>query len=203
MSGAWSRRPARWASTPSAGLALRFGRRRPSAGQDRLPALRRLLRGCPYGSKNSLDYNYLHLAEPQGAEIRAEHRVVRIEPLRAGGYGVHSRHPWHRHRYRPLRAREVILAAGVLGTLELLFRARDRDRTLPNVSSRLGQVVRTNREAITAVLSRDRDTDVSLGPAISLALLPRPGHSHLSEPTGRERELPALSLKAVRESSVA
>lgn len=50
--------------------------------------------GCPYGSKNSLDYNYLHLAERRGAEIRAEQRVVRIEPLPAGGYVVHSRHPW-------------------------------------------------------------------------------------------------------------
>ena len=73
-----------------------------------------------------------------------------------------------------LRARRVILAAGVLGTLELLFRARDRDRTLPNVSPRLGQVVRTNSEAITAILSRDRDADLSRGPAISSHFYPDP-----------------------------
>jgi cholesterol oxidase len=42
------------------------------------------LSGCPYGSKNTLDYNYLHLAERRGAEIRAEHRVVRIEPIPEG-----------------------------------------------------------------------------------------------------------------------
>ena len=130
--------------------------------------------GCPYGSKNSLDYNYLHLAERRGAQVRAEQRVVRIQPLDEGGYAVHARHPWRRHNYPPLRARKVILAAGVLGTLELLFRARDRDRTLPNVSPRLGQVVRTNSEAITAILSRDRDADLSRGPAISSHFYPDP-----------------------------
>ncbi|HYB31010.1 MAG TPA: GMC family oxidoreductase [Solirubrobacteraceae bacterium] len=128
--------------------------------------------GCPYGSKNSLDYNYLHLAEHRGVEIRAEQRVVRIEPLPAGGYAVHSRHPWRRQRYPALHARNVILAAGVLGTLELLFRARDRDRTLPNVSPRLGHLVRTNSEAITAILSRDPDTDLSRGPAVSSHFYP-------------------------------
>jgi cholesterol oxidase len=130
--------------------------------------------GCPYGSKNSLDYNYLHLAEQSGAEIRAEQRVVRVEPLAAGGYAVHSRHPWRHHGYPVLRARNVILAAGVLGTLELLFRARDRDRTLLNVSPRLGRVVRTNSEAITAILSRDPDTNLSRGPAISSHFYPDP-----------------------------
>jgi cholesterol oxidase len=128
--------------------------------------------GCPYGSKNSLDYNYLHLAERRGVEIRPEQRVVRIEPLSEGGYEIHARHPWRRHRYGSLRARQVILAAGVLGTLELLFKARDRDRTLPNVSARLGQMVRTNSEAITAVLSRDREADLTRGPAISSHFYP-------------------------------
>jgi cholesterol oxidase len=128
--------------------------------------------GCPYGSKNSLDYNYLHLAELGGAEIRPEHRVVRIEPLPDGGYQIDARHPWRRQRYPSVRARKVILAAGVLGTLELLFRARDRDRTLPNVSPRLGQLVRTNSEAITAILSRDSGADLTRGPAISSHFYP-------------------------------
>ena len=54
--------------------------------------------GCPYGSKNSLDYNYLYLAERRGAEIRPEQQVTRIEPLSGGGYVVHARHPWRRRR---------------------------------------------------------------------------------------------------------
>ena len=60
--------------------------------------------GCPYGSKNSLDYNYLHLAERRGAEIQAERQVVRIEALPVGGYEVHARHPWRRQRYPALAA---------------------------------------------------------------------------------------------------
>jgi cholesterol oxidase len=68
----------------------------------------------------------------------------------------------------------VVLAAGVLGTLELLFRARDHDRTLPNVSARLGRAVRTNSEAITAVLSREHDADLTRGPAISSHFYPDP-----------------------------
>jgi cholesterol oxidase len=130
--------------------------------------------GCPYGSKNSLDYNYLHLAERRGVEIRAEQRVVRIEPLTQGGYEIHARHPCRAHRYPAVRARNVVLAAGVLGTLELLFHPRDRDRTLPNVSPRLGRQVRTNSEAITAILSRDGETDLSRGPAISSHFYPDP-----------------------------
>jgi cholesterol oxidase len=130
--------------------------------------------GCPYGSKNSLDYNYLHLAERRGVEICAEHRVVRIEPLGEGGYQVHAHHPWRRRRYSSVRAPNVILAAGVLGTLELLCLARDLDRTLPNVSPRLGQVLRTNSEAITSILSREREADLSRGPAISSHFYPDP-----------------------------
>jgi cholesterol oxidase len=130
--------------------------------------------GCPHGSKNSLDYNYLYLADRRGVEIRAEQRVVRIEPVPEGGYAVHPRHPWRAHRYPVVRARNVVLAAGVLGTLELLFRSRDHDRTLPNISPRLGQVVRSNSEAITAILSRDHDADLTRGPAISSHFYPDP-----------------------------
>jgi cholesterol oxidase len=131
--------------------------------------------GCPYGSKNSLDYNYLYLAERRGAEIRPEQQVTRIEPLSGGGYVVHARHPWRRRRGRSnLRARNVVLAAGVLGTLELLFQSRDLDRTLPNVSRRLGEAVRTNSEAITAILDRDPEADLSRGPAISSDFYPDP-----------------------------
>ncbi len=87
------------------------------------------LAGCPYGAKNSLDKNYLYLAEKLGARILAERRVVSIAPLPGGGYELKSRHPWRRRESpSPLRAERVVLAAGVLGTLELLFRCRDETR---------------------------------------------------------------------------
>ena len=93
------------------------------------------LSGCPYGAKNSLDRNYLHLAEKRGARILEEHKVVSIAPLPGGGYELKSRHPWRRDEsLPPLRAGRVVLAAGVLGTLELLFRCRDEIGTLGSIS---------------------------------------------------------------------
>ncbi len=126
------------------------------------------LSGCPYGSKNTLDLNYLHLAERHGARIEPEHRVDSIVPLAAGGYELKVSHPWRRSvRREPVRARQVVLAAGVVGTLELLLRCRDELGTLPNVSPRLGERVRTNSEAVTVVLDDDPAADLTRGPAIS------------------------------------
>ena len=130
------------------------------------------LGGCPYGSKNSLDLTYLHMAEALGTEIRPHHRVERITPLAEGGYALQAVHPHDRTRHPPLRARRVILAAGAVGTLELLFKSRDRDRTLPHISRQLGTVVRTNSESIVAISSTQSDEDLSEGPAISTHFYP-------------------------------
>jgi cholesterol oxidase len=138
------------------------------------------LTGCPHGSKNSLDYNYLHLAQRRGARILAERRVTAVYPLPEGGYLVESRHPWRRETYAPLRARRVVLSAGVLGTLDLLFRMRDEQRALPRVSPRLGEGVRTNSEAITAVLHPDPQRDLGDGVAISSDFYPN-AHTHITQ----------------------
>ncbi len=124
------------------------------------------LGGCEPGAKNSLDLNYLYLAEKSGVEILPLRKATLIRRVE-GGYQVHMVHPLNRgHHYKPLQAKKVILAAGVLGTLELLFRCREVG-TLPELSTKLGQRVRTNSEAIVGVLSRDPDIDLSQGPAIS------------------------------------
>ena len=126
------------------------------------------LTGCSEGAKNSLDKNYLHLAAAKGAEILPERKVTAIRPLEGGGYEVQSVDPFDSSRvHAPLTAAKVIVAAGVVGTLDLLFRCRDEHGTLPNVSSRLGQRVRTNSEAIVAALAPDVDEDLSRGAAIS------------------------------------
>lgn len=131
------------------------------------------LAGCPYGSKNSLDLNYLHLAQRQGARIEAERQVHSLVPLPGGGYEVKSAHPWKREvRYEPIRAGRVVVSAGVLGTLELLFRCRDELGTLPGVSPMLGRAVRTNSEAVSVVLEKDADADLTRGPAISTDFRP-------------------------------
>jgi cholesterol oxidase len=126
------------------------------------------LAGCPYGSKNSLDLNYLYLAEKSGARIESEMQVRSIAPLVGGGFELRAAHPWIGGvNYEPIRAERVVVAAGVLGTLELLFRCRDEFRTLPGLSPMLGRQVRTNSEAVTVVLDDDEDADLSRGPAIS------------------------------------
>lgn len=126
----------------------------------------RCLTGCPEGSKNSLDLNYLHLAEALGVEVRARHRVRRIEPD-GDGYRLHMEDPQTRTAHPEVRAARVVLAAGVVGTLELLFRSRDLHATLPDVSARLGDHVRTNSEAIVGVLHREAPDDLAHGSAIT------------------------------------
>ena len=123
------------------------------------------LAGCPNGAKNTLDQNYLYLAEKLGAEIFSERKVNAIRPVK-GGYELTMVNPLTGEKYPPLSARRVILAAGVLGTLELLFRSREKG-LLPGLSKMLGKKVRTNSEAITGVLSTDKTVDMSIGPAIS------------------------------------
>lgn len=140
------------------------------AGPDRMGCTRcgRCLTGCADGAKNSLDKNYLYLAEAGGAEILPERKAVSIRPLEGGGYEVQTVDPFRsRVAHAPLRSKYVIVAAGVVGTLELLFRCRDELKTLPNLSSQLGEVVRTNSEAIVAALSPNVDEDLTRGAAIS------------------------------------
>lgn len=121
--------------------------------------------GCPYGSKNTLDLNYLWLAERRGARIQPDTRVDTISELPGGGYEVRT------GTGEVIRAPEVVLAAGVLGTVELLFRSRE-EGLLPRVSQRLGEGVRTNSEAITAVLADDPSVDLTRGPTISSEFYP-------------------------------
>ena len=139
------------------------------------------LSGCPYGSKNTLDLNYLYLAAKMGAKIIAERKVESVAPLPEGGYELKSVHPWRGDIvYEPLRARRVVLAGGVLGTLELLFRCRDEFGTLPRVSQSLGRRVRTNSEAVSIVLDDDPATDLTRGPAISTDFHPD-GQTHITQ----------------------
>lgn len=123
------------------------------------------LAGCAPGAKNTLDKNYLYLAEKNGVDILPERKVTLIEPI-AGGYRIEMINPINGKRYPPLTTGKLILSAGVLGTLELLFRSRSAG-TLPSLSSMLGKRVRTNSEAIVASLSKDKNVDISHGPAIS------------------------------------
>lgn len=135
--------------------------------------------GCPTGSKNSLYWNYLYLAEKRGVEILTERKADRIEPLSGGGYRVTLVDAFSGRALQTLTARNLVLSAGVVGTLELLFRNREQYGTLPHVSATLGQVVRTNSEAITAVL-HPMGVDMTDGTGISSDFHPDE-HTHVTQ----------------------
>ncbi len=119
--------------------------------------------GCSVGAKNSLLKNYLYFAQKYGAHIVAERRVVDIA-RNGGGYTLQTVNPLSlkRHRYK---AREVVLAAGVVGTLRLLFTLGDKGRL--QLPPDLGRRVRTNSESLLGVRKTGRDVNFSEGLAIT------------------------------------
>jgi cholesterol oxidase len=129
--------------------------------------------GCRFGAKNTLDRNYLYFAEEWGARVVPETRVTRIVPT-AEGYELdtESSTAWLGRGRGKVRARRVVLAAGVLGTVELLLENRDRHRTLPNISQRLGDRVRTNGESLLGATSFDAHRNLARGIAIGAAFHP-------------------------------
>jgi cholesterol oxidase len=135
--------------------------------------------GCRHGAKNTLDRNYLWLAERRGARVHADTEVTWVRPLAGGGYELEAREgAFGRRRRVTFRARNVIFAGGVLGTIPLLLRLRASPDGLPRLSPRLGSGVRTNSEALIGVTTLRKDLDVSRGLAIT-SILHTDAHSHL------------------------
>ncbi len=130
--------------------------------------------GCRHNAKNTLDKNYLYFAEKHGAEVRPEANVCSIRPL-YGRQPTGARYEieyekttdWLFKRRSTVRGRNVIVSAGVLGTVELLLKCRDELQTLPLLSRQLGRQVRSNSEALMGVTARKDDVDYSQGVAIS------------------------------------
>ena len=129
--------------------------------------------GCRYGAKNRLDVNYLHLAEGLGAVIQPESTVSAVRPRPDGGYTVECHHTTRRAERRTVVAAQVVFAAGTLGTQRLLHRMRD-DGVLPRLSQRLGELTRTNSEAILGAMSNRKDADFTRGVAITSSFFPEP-----------------------------
>ena len=107
--------------------------------------------GCTIGAKNSLDKNYLYFAEKQGAEVFADTRVLDIRALGPGdgsaGYEVLAKQKGLFGARRRFTASRVVLSAGAIGTVGLLFACKERG-SLPRLSKMLGRYVRTNSESI-------------------------------------------------------
>ena len=148
--------------------------------------------GCRVGAKNTLVKNYLWFAEKLGVDILAERQVTDVRPLGgtdgADGYQVSTEFPgaWFNKRRQCLTARGVVFAAGALGTNQLLADCKHAG-SLPNISDRLGALVRTNSESILAVtLSRDTDLEPWRDVAISGSIYPEP-NTHIEFVTYGEK----------------
>jgi cholesterol oxidase len=128
--------------------------------------------GCRENAKNTLVKNYLHFARSLGAEIRGGCEVTRVRALHGGGepgrgYEITYRSPGPLPgAERTVVAGQVVLSAGVLGTVGLLMRSRERG-DLPRLSDRLGHAVRTNNEALLAAGCDDDRIDYSQGLSIT------------------------------------
>jgi len=131
--------------------------------------------GCRYGAKNTLPKNYLYFAEKKGVSIEPERTVVDIRPLGEpdgrDGYQVTSVRSgsWFGRERRVQRARGIVVASGALGTNQLLADCRHRG-SLPRVSARLGELVRTNSESVLAVTLKDDREDFASTLAISSSI---------------------------------
>jgi cholesterol oxidase len=113
--------------------------------------------GCRHGAKNTLNENYLHLAEKAGAVVHPMTTVVSVTEDSRGGYAVATlpTDNRRRNRGRTFRARRVVLAAGTYGTQTLLHRMKAGGQ-LPHLSDRLGELTRTNSEALVGAQTDDR-----------------------------------------------
>jgi cholesterol oxidase len=148
----------------------------------------RCMVGCVHGAKNTLVKNYLYLAEKRGAVVMPERTVIDVRPIGPAdgseGYEVESVRSgaWLRQERRVQRARGVVVAAGALGTNRLLQRCR-LEGSLPRLSSRLGELVRTNSESIlTVTVPEDYPQNLIERVAITSSIYPDP-NTHIETVT--------------------
>jgi cholesterol oxidase len=156
--------------------------------------------GCRHGAKNTLTENYLYLAEKGGAEIIPMTTVAAIR-VDGEGYAVDTRRTDSRSKnpakngFRTIRAQKVVVSAGTYGTQKLLHRLRD-EGVLPQISSRLGELTRTNSEALVGAMTTDRRygkrVDFTKGVAITSSVHPDE-HTHI-EPVRYGKGSNAMSL---------
>ncbi|MGW0118181.1 GMC oxidoreductase [Streptomyces sp. NPDC003327] len=113
--------------------------------------------GCRHGAKNTLNENYLYLAEKAGAVVHPMTSVVAVTEDARGGYAVRTLPTDNRKKGkgRTFTARRVVIAAGTYGTQTLLHRMKDTG-LLPRISDRLGELTRTNSEGLVGAQTTDR-----------------------------------------------
>ncbi len=151
--------------------------------------------GCRVGAKNTLVKNYLYLAEKDGAQVIPLTTVNAISPLNAGGYEVSVRRTGSRSRKfrHKLTAAQVVLAAGTWGTQNLLHSMRDTAK-LPKLSPRLGELTRTNSEAIIGAARTEVDDERNFSRGVAITSSIHPDENTHIEPVRYGKGSNAMSL---------
>jgi cholesterol oxidase len=151
--------------------------------------------GCRVGAKNTLVKNYLYLAEQDGAQVIPLTTVTSVSPRETGGYEVSLKKTGTTSKkFRTtITAEKVVFAAGTWGTQNLLHTLKDTG-TLPKLSRRLGELTRTNSEAIIGAARTDVDEsrNFSRGVAITSSIHPD-ANTHI-EPVRYGKGSNAMSL---------
>lgn len=137
--------------------------------------------GCRYNAKNTLDKNYLYLAEKEGAKVLARSKVVGLRPLNGdagnSGYRIRIRKTYGIFRgTKDYTCSGIILAGGVAGTVRLLLNMENRH--LKGISKQVGDQIRTNNESLVLVHSKQKEKDFSKGVAIG-SIFPPDQHTHI------------------------
>jgi cholesterol oxidase len=137
--------------------------------------------GCRYNAKNTLDKNYLYLAQKRGAQIKAEANVYDVRPLNAengdDGYKIYWKQSTSLSKKKGVfLCRGVVFAGGVLGSIPLLLKLRES--SLPFLSKKTGHFIRTNSESLSGVTVTDKKTVFSDGISIG-SIFKTDEHSHV------------------------
>lgn len=114
--------------------------------------------GCRHGAKNTLDKNYLWLAENEfGAKVLPEAIVTKIENIN-DEYLIHTEcsTSFFSKNKKVFRSKGLVVSGGVLGTLDLLLKQKHITKTLSNLSDKLGENILTNSEMLSGVGGADR-----------------------------------------------
>lgn len=136
--------------------------------------------GCRHNAKNTLDKNYLYLAKQLDTTILAEHKVTSVEPLDESGivgYTISFRKSTkYFSAIKTVNANGVIFAGGVFGTIPLLLKLKSS--ALPGLSHRIGDMIRTNNEALIYTTTINKSPELHKGIAIG-SILEVDENSHL------------------------
>ncbi len=137
--------------------------------------------GCPNNSKNTLDKNYLHLAQAKGAKILAEQEVYDVKTIGkedgTEGYEVFIKNSTKFiKKKQKVTTKGVVFSGGVLGTVKLLLKLRES--SLPKLSKKVGHDIRTNNETLVSVSSLNKELNLSKGVAIG-SILHTDANSHI------------------------